>query len=130
MAESVTKCISNAISKARKVPKQPAILSKQKFQSSGVEEKNFMDARARYKPKKSKPGGKKEVKKAERPGGIKQMEMPVFFLIKLLILYQHLHLHSLYLAALFFIYLFYYIIVLDIGSEARYVCCQDCGLGI
>lgn len=78
--------------------------------------------RAGYKSKKSRPKGKKEVRRAGKPKKIKKIEVPVFSLIKLLILYLHLHLHSLYLATLFTYTHFNYKLDLDTqNSIFRYI---------
>ena len=64
-------------------------------------------------------------KGVRRAGGlwkIKSMEVPVFFLIRLLILHLHLHLHSLYSAALYPTHPIHYTVALYSGSEAKQVC--------
>lgn len=87
----------------------------------------------KYKLKARKLEGKKEVRRAKKPKKIKKTKVLVFFLIRRLILYLHLHLQSLYnlyLAAFFPIYLLYYTVILNNKSKARSGHCQDCGLGI
>ena len=93
-----------------------------------VGEKDRADARAGYELDQSRPGGEKGIRRAGGPWRIKKTEVPVFSLIRLLIL--HLHLHSLYSAALFPTHPLHYPVALDCGSEARYVRRQGRGLGI
>lgn len=101
MTANVTECTSDAILEVGKVWRQPAISEKQKSEPSKVRKKDRTDTRAGYKSEKSRPKGKKEVRRAGKSKRIKKTEVPVFSFIKLLILYLHLHLHSLYLATLF-----------------------------
>lgn len=80
MVANATKCASNAILKARKILKQPAIFKKQRYEPSKVGKKDQTDARAGYKPRKSRFEGEKEIKKAGGSGKIKRTKMAVFFL--------------------------------------------------
>lgn len=54
MAADTNGCTSDIISEVSNVPRQPAILEKQKSESSRVGEKNRVDARAGYKQEESR----------------------------------------------------------------------------
>lgn len=83
----------------------PTQYRKRRAEHTKVEEKDQADARAGYESEESRPRRKKGVRRVGGLWEIKKREVPVSFLMKLLIFHLHLrlnlHLHSLYLAALF-----------------------------